>query len=198
MLFELFCLFVGLPVLYLFDFAPGLWKGVPLLLLFLYCLITLHKADAWKRSDWSLRTSGRSDWLKLLIFPVLLYSSLLIVSPDAIWADYSDKGVVIAIISYPLFSSLPQEIIYRKFFYLRYSGLVANPVILVAINALLFSFAHIYFANYVALLLTFLGGIAFSISYRKSKSLLFVSIEHSVYGLALLCSSMNQYFYKAF
>jgi len=105
---------------------------------------------------------------------------------------------LIAIIAYPLFSSLPQEVIYRKFFYFRYGALVHNKYVLIALNAVLFSFAHIYFQNYIALILTFVGAIVFSLAYLKSRSLLFVSIEHSIYGLALLCSSMNQFFYKEF
>jgi len=195
---ELLLFFIGLPILYLFDFLPGFWKMVPLVAFFAYCLVILRKEKKLTSKELQLKGVKKKGWAKLLIFPVLLFAALLFLSPDNVFADYNNSRVIIAIISYPIFSSLPQEIIYRKFFYLRYSELIKNRYLLIGVNAVLFSFAHIYFQNYMALILTLIGGIVFSLTYLKSKSLLFVSIEHSIYGLALLCSSMNQFFYKEF
>lgn len=195
---ELFIFFIGLPIAYLFDFLPGFWKMIPLLIFISYCLIILKRAKKISLTDVKLKEVRNRDWIKLLIFPSLLFTTLFLLFPDNIFSDYDNPRVLLAIIAYPVFSSLPQEIIYRKFFYFRYSDLIRNKYLLIVLNALLFSFAHIYFLNYVALVLTLLGGIVFSLTYFKSKSLLFVSIEHSIYGLALLCSSMNQFFYKEF
>ncbi|MDH5598845.1 MAG: CPBP family intramembrane metalloprotease [Cyclobacteriaceae bacterium] len=195
---ELSLFFIGLPMLYRFDFLPGFWKLIPLLLFFSYCLITLTNAKKISVEDLKLKEIKRTNWLKLFFFPFMLFTTLIILSPDNIFADFDNPRVLIAIITYPLLSSLPQEIIYRKFFYFRYSDLIKNKYLLIGLNAILFSIAHIYFQNYIALILTFLGAIAFSFTYLKSRSLIFVSIEHSMYGLALLCSDMNQYFYKAF
>ncbi len=195
---ELFIFFIGLPIAYLFDFLPGFWKMIPLLIFISYCLIILKRAKKISLTDMKLKEVRNRDWVKLLIFPSLLFTTLFLLFPDNIFSDYDNPRVLMAIIAYPVFSSLPQEIIYRKFFYFRYSDLIGNRYLLIVLNALLFSFAHIYFLNYVALVLTLLGGIVFSLTYFKSKSLLFVSIEHSIYGLALLCSSMNQFFYKEF
>lgn len=195
---ELLILFIGLPIAYLFDFLPGFWKIIPLLIFITYCLFILQKGKKFTASEFKLNKVKKKDWSRLFIFPVLLFTLLLFISPNNIFADFNNPKVLIAIVAYPLFSSLPQEIIYRKFFYFRYSDLIKNKYLLIALNAALFSFAHIYFQNYIALVLTFVGGIVFSLSYFKTKSLLFVSIEHSIYGLALLCSSMNQFFYKEF
>jgi membrane protease YdiL (CAAX protease family) len=195
---ELLILFIGLPIAYLFDFLPGLWKMLPLLIFFFYCITILKRAKNLTGSDFNLKEVKRKDWIRLIIFPVLLFTTLFFISPENMFADFDNPRVLIAIIAYPLFSSLPQEIIYRKFFYFRYTELIKNKYLLIILNAVLFSFAHIYFQNYVALVLTLLGSIVFSLTYFKTKSLLFVSIEHSIYGLALLCSSMNQFFYKEF
>jgi membrane protease YdiL (CAAX protease family) len=195
---ELVVLFIGLPIIYLFDFLPGLWKMIPLLIFISYCLVILIKAEKLSAEDLKLKGVRKKDWIKLLIFPSLLFLLLFLLFPDNILSDYNNPKVLLAIIAYPIFSSLPQEVIYRKFFYFRYSDLIRNKYLLIILNAVLFSFAHIYFQNYIALVLTLLGGLVFSLTYFKSKSLLFVSIEHSIYGLALLCSSMNQFFYKEF
>lgn len=195
---ELLVFFVGLPVLYLYDFAPGFWKVAPLLFFFAYCLVILTRANEFTWGDWNLKWIEWRTWVRLLLFPMTLYVILFFVFPGNLFADFDDKKVVMAIIAYPLFSSLPQEIIYRKFFYYRYHGLISQRLLMWLVNAALFAFAHIYFGNYVALIMTFFGGLFFSWTYISTRSLLFVSIEHSIYGLALLCSVMNQYFYKAF
>ncbi|MEO1053989.1 MAG: CPBP family intramembrane glutamic endopeptidase [Bacteroidota bacterium] len=195
---EMLVLFVALPVLFLFDFLPGLWKVLPLVLFMAYCFYILVKRGQIKKQDFLLKHIKTSAWLKMFIFPTGLFAVLYWQFPEILWADFNDRHVLIAIITYPLFSCLPQEIIYRQFFYFQYEKLLNNRYVLIALNAIIFSFAHIYFENYIALILTLLGGIAFSWTYLKTRSLLFVSIEHSVYGLALLCSGLNQYFYKAF
>ena len=69
---------------------------------------------------------------------------------------------------------------------------------MVLLNGLLFSFAHLYFGSITALVITFVGGVVFAYSYLKTNSLLFVAIEHAIYGLILLSSYMNDHFYKAF
>lgn len=198
LLSELVIFFFGLPIAFLFDFLPSFWKMIPLVVFISYCLIILIRAKEITRKDFELKEVRKRDWVKLLIFPTALFIILFFLTPDTIFSDFDNPRILVAIIAYPIFSCLPQEIIYRKFFYFRYSELIKNRYLLITLNAILFSFAHIYFQNYIALLLTLLGGVAFSVTYLKSKSLLFVSIEHGIYGLALLCSNMNQFFYKEF
>ena len=142
---ELILIFIGLPILFLFDFIPGLLKGIPLLALFLYCLLVLYKSKEFDRVDWKFQNIKVVDYLKLLVFPLFLFSTLFVFFPEMVTADFQNSKVVVAIICYPLFSSLPQEIIYRKFFYTRYSGLFGNKVLIVLINGLLFFLcSHIF------------------------------------------------------
>ena len=65
-------------------------------------------------------------------------------------------------------------------------------------NILLFSFAHIYFASSIVTTFTLVAGAIFAITYRRTQSLLVVSIQHSLYGLMILSSGLAQHFYKAF
>jgi membrane protease YdiL (CAAX protease family) len=54
---------------------------------------------------------------------------------------------------------------------------------LILVNALAFSYIHVMFNNWVVLLLTFVGGIIFTRTYLRSRSLLLATIEHAMYGL---------------
>jgi uncharacterized protein len=87
----------------------------------------------------------------------------------------------LVIVLYPLLSVIPQELIFRKFFFFRY-GMFFTPYVLIVLNALVFSFVHLVFKNYIALVLTFVGGILFITTYIKTKSFSLVCIEHALYG----------------
>jgi membrane protease YdiL (CAAX protease family) len=83
---------------------------------------------------------------------------------------------------YPLLSALPQEIIFRAFFFSRYRSLFGDGRWLVAGSALAFGFAHLAFHNPVAVALTLPAGLMFARTYRRTGTLLFVSLEHALYG----------------
>lgn len=84
---------------------------------------------------------------------------------------------------YPWVSVYPQNLIYRAFFCQRYRPILGAGWGLILINAAAFSFGHVMFNNWVVLLLTFVGGIIFTRTYLKSRSLLLATIEHAMYGL---------------
>ncbi|MGZ0014763.1 CPBP family intramembrane glutamic endopeptidase [Yeosuana sp. AK3] len=92
---------------------------------------------------------------------------------------------------YSVFSVYPQEIIYRTFFFKRYNILFKNKYQLLFINALVFSLAHIFFRNILVLVLTFLGGLLFAFTYKKTNSTLLVTIEHAIYGSWLFTVGMG-------
>ncbi len=80
-------------------------------------------------------------------------------------------------LGYPLFSVYPQGLIYRAFFFHRYRPLLQNGFagaaldphtrssIMIAVSAATFSLMHILFHNWIALALTFPGGILFALRY---------------------------------
>ena len=92
---------------------------------------------------------------------------------------------------YTIFSVYPQELIYRTFFFQRYQHIFKNEVLFILLNAALFSLAHLFFNNMLVLFLTFIGGIIFAITYKKTKSTLLVSIEHAIYGCWLFTVGMG-------
>jgi membrane protease YdiL (CAAX protease family) len=97
---------------------------------------------------------------------------------------------------YPIFSAFMQEILFRAFFFKRYKRLFPhNPLYITLFNALVFSYIHIIFLNWIAILFTFIGGLLFAQTYLKTRSTLLVSIEHALYGNALYTIGLGSYFY---
>jgi len=195
---ELVIFFILLPLIYYFNIIPGFWNFFPITTFFIYCLSLLLIEKKLKINDFTISGIHSKHWLRIFLSSIFIALFLWLIGPDEKLADFSNRKILFAVICYPIFSSFPQEIIFRKFFFWRYQSLFKNTFIMILINGLLFSFAHIYFRNSTALVLTLIGGLIFAFSYLKSKSLLFVTIEHGFYGLILLSSYMNEHFYKAF
>ncbi len=84
---------------------------------------------------------------------------------------------------YPWVSVYPQNVIYRAFFCQRYRPILGGGWLLIVVNAAAFSLGHVMFNNWVVLALTFIGGLLFTRTYLKHRSLLLATIEHSLYGL---------------
>ncbi|HQT64592.1 MAG TPA: CPBP family intramembrane metalloprotease [Acidocella sp.] len=96
---------------------------------------------------------------------------------------------------YPLLSVWPQEMIYRRFLFHRYSRLFPKPQWMIAASALAFGFAHIIFLNMVAVPLTIAGGWLFAQSYARHRSLRLACFEHALYGCLIFTIGLGQYFY---
>jgi membrane protease YdiL (CAAX protease family) len=92
---------------------------------------------------------------------------------------------------YSVFSVYPQELIFRTFFFQRYEVLFKSKALFIFINAIVFSLAHLFFRNTLVLLLTLFGGILFGFTFYNTKSTLFVTIEHAIYGCWLYTVGMG-------
>jgi len=68
-------------------------------------------------------------------------------------------------------------------------------MLFIFINALLFSFSHIIFNNWLAIILTFFISFLFAYTYKKSNSLLVVSLEHALYGNLIFTVGIGDFFY---
>tara|TARA_B100000886_G_C20317236_1_gene446488 strand:- start:392 stop:754 length:363 start_codon:yes stop_codon:yes gene_type:complete len=99
----------------------------------------------------------------------------------------------IVFIIYPTFSAIPQEIIYRHFFFQRYGCLFKNENILIIFNSLLFTYRHIIFLNLEAVFISFLGSIIFTYSYLK-ESLLMCIFLHILAGQLIFFSGLGYNF----
>ena len=96
---------------------------------------------------------------------------------------------------YPIFSAWPQEIMYRSYFFHRYRPLFAQRSLFLASNVFLFAAVHVVFANWVAPMLTLVGGLLFTINYERTKSLPSVWLEHTIFGNLIFTIGLGPFFY---
>ncbi|MGQ9685949.1 MAG: CPBP family intramembrane glutamic endopeptidase [Thiobacillaceae bacterium] len=96
---------------------------------------------------------------------------------------------------YPLISALPQELIFRVFFFHRYRALFPDPRTLPLVSAGVFALAHLVLGNWVAVLLSLAGGLLFAYNYARTGSLGLVTLEHGLWGDWLFTVGMGSYFY---
>ncbi len=192
---ELFCIFVLAPVSFSLPFS--IWIKIALGLLgLIYVICVLLKVEKLK-----FKLKPGLDWKRFfrqlaVHFTVIALITTLYVmktQPEQLFRIMIDKsGMWLFILFiYSLFSVYPQELIYRTFFFTRYEELVGNKWLFVMLNAGLFSLAHIFFQNALVMVLTFIGGWLFALTYYKTRSTLMVSIEHALYGCWLFTVGMG-------
>ena len=128
-----------------------------------------------------------------IILLILVYQ----VFPDKLFMIQENNPGLIwkVLIFYPIFSALPQEFIFCKFFFHRYRCFFGDGVLMVAMSAFAFCVAHILFLNWVAPILGLMAGILFANTYMKTRSLAMVALEHSLYGNALFALGLGWYFW---
>lgn len=139
------------------------------------------------------KTLALQSVILFIISALVLYA----IAPDLLFGLIREEPLlwVLVMLFYPLLSVYPQELIYRSFFFHRYRDLIKNPTLSILFNALLFGYMHIIFHNWIAVALTFIGGLFFAYLYLRSRSLLFVSIVHALYGDLIFTLGLGQYFY---
>lgn len=193
--FELFLLFVLYPISLSMNYSIWIKLAVGIIG-FLYVLWILLRVEKV-----SLRTRKNIPWKMYLkhVFIVFLFI-VIVTSTFVLWQSPKNffyvpiykPGMFAAIfLVYSLLSVWPQEIIYRTFFFQRYESFFTNKWQLVFVNSVLFSLAHLFFGNTLVLLLTFVGGLLFGITYLRFRSTTLVSIEHALYGNWLFAVGMG-------
>jgi uncharacterized protein len=101
----------------------------------------------------------------------------------------------IVMIAYPVLSVYPQGVLYRAFFFQRYASLFPGKWAMIVASAAAFAILHIIFRNWLAVGLTFAGGLLFASRYAETGSLAVSSFEHALYGCWLFTIGLGQFFY---
>lgn len=192
---EFFLIFIILPVSFAMDY-PFWMKAFLAISGFVYVVYVLLKVQGNK-----FRMAPNLKWkvfwkhvcVKLLIIGALTIGYMLLTVPEDLFHVLYQKPKlwVVILFLYAMFSVYPQELIYRTLYFQRYASLFKSRSLFVFINAIVFSLAHIFYRNSLVLLMTFLGGILFALTYDKTKSTLLVSIEHAIYGCWLFTVGMG-------
>lgn len=199
---EFIVLYLVLPVIFWFDLIP-VPKIAALLSVTLFCIIVL-----WfdKQLDFSqLFRQSDSMHFKSLVWRGGAVAGVILVlaalfEPSGLFHFPRREPVVwmVVMLLYPLLSALPQELVYREYFFQRYKSLYPSEIMLGYASALAFSFLHIIYDNWWAMGLSLAGGLMFVHTYRNTRSLYWVSIEHALYGCIVFTTGMGGYFYEPF
>jgi uncharacterized protein len=166
------------------------------------CWLALNQRyDIRVRDRWH-GNSRNIGWSKMLLIYFVaiaaLIGALVLFRPEALFALIHNhlRIWVLVMFAYPLLSVFPQELIYRAFFFERYRPLFGSGGAMVFASATVFSFAHIVFHNWPAVVLTFIGGWLFARTYQRTASLLAVCIEHTLYGCAIFTVGYGEFFFE--
>lgn len=194
-LLEFFIIFIILPVSFAFQFSTWIKMSIGFSG-FLYVIFVLLKVErnTFKIApdlDW--KSFWKQTALKFLVIALVTALYVYVVNPAHLFNVILNKpklwGMILFI--YSVFSVYPQELVYRTFFFQRYETLFKSTHLFIFLNAVLFSLGHIFFKNPLVIVLTFLGGLLFSITFTKTKSTLLVSVEHAIYGCWLFTVGMG-------
>lgn len=197
---EFVVLFLGVP-LFLF-FEENIIHPSSILLPILVALILYFR----KQKDFHLRDLVRLNiskkvWLQqflvVLFIGVFLFAFVLIFEPENLFNLPRRNPVIwLAMLGfYPVFSAYGQEIVYRKFLFMRYSRLFQKKRVLILASAVMFSFVHIVYFSILSLILTFFAGIYLAWLYDKTKSVLFTGIIHGILGFLIFTVGLGQHFW---
>jgi len=192
---EFFVIFILVPISFALNYSPQI-KLIIGFIGFLYIIYVLLKIEKEK-----FRIAKNLNWK--LFFKQTLFKFLGIVCVTALFVWFTNKEALFNVLLnkpklwlfilfiYSIFSVYPQELIYRTFYFKRYHSFFKNNNLAIFLNAIVFSLGHIFFRNSLVLVLTFLGGLLFAITYNKTRSTLLVSIEHAIYGCWLFTVGMG-------
>jgi membrane protease YdiL (CAAX protease family) len=202
LVFEFLLLFVALPLGY--RFSPVWIPALPLLwVVAAYAGWQLLRDPSFDRGKlWNFGPLPGHLGAILGIFAlgaVGIWLGVLRFAPDLEWNLWRQQPWLWALVmvAYPVLSVYPQGLLYRAFFFERYAALFPGKWAMILASAAAFAFLHIVFRNWLAVALTFAGGLLFAASYADTGSLVTSSFEHALYGCWLFTVGLGQYFYHA-
>lgn len=201
---ELFALFVGIPLALYATAGPGVSRWPKFAIMWVATLMVLHYLHkqpgfSWRRLWQGHKVSDRKLWHRLGLLALccvpLIGIALYLVPDRLFWLPRQrPEFLVLIVVLYPLLSALPQEIIYRSFFFRRYALLFGQGAGMIACSAAAFGFVHVMFGNFVSPLLSMIGGVVFAKGYSDDHSLKWATIEHGLYGCAVFIIGLGTYF----
>jgi len=200
LLLEFLIIFVALPLAY--RFSPVRIPALPLLWIVSgYALVQLLRDSHFDRTRlWNAATLAPHLATIFIVFAIsaaVLWLGVHRFAPGLEWSFVRSNPVfwAIVMVAYPILSVYPQGILYRAFFFQRYATLFPGKWAMVVASAAVFAFLHIIFRNWIAVVLTFAGGLLFAARYAETDSLFTSSFEHALYGCWLFTMGLGQYFY---
>ncbi|OON65836.1 CPBP family intramembrane glutamic endopeptidase [Hymenobacter sp. CRA2] len=195
-------LFVLAPLALTFWWQPALLAGLLLLVTlattwWLWQHRKFGRAAFWRAPNARHERGQLRRLLRRLVPCLLLLAGLVLWHSPERWLDMPRQQPVawlVLLVLYPLLSVYPQELIYRAFFFRRYRRLFPAKQLRVWVSAAVFALLHVIYLNWLAVLLTFVGGWFFAQTYARTRSLRLVWLEHALYGMLLFTLGLGAFF----
>ncbi|WP_405201665.1 CPBP family intramembrane glutamic endopeptidase [Dokdonia sp. LLG6352-1] len=193
---EFFILFIILPLSLLLPYDFKI-KVASVLIGFTYLLVMLYRSRAVKfKLERSINWPSffKETAVKFVVIAIVTTIYVYILQPSSLFCvpQNNPKLWVMILLVYTFLSVWPQEVIYRTFFFNRYDGFFKDKRLLIVVNAIVFAMAHLFLRNTLVIVLTFIGGLLFAYTFKKTRSTTLVSIEHALYGNWLFTVGMGQ------
>ncbi len=103
---------------------------------------------------------------------------------------------MVVLLLYPLLSVIPQELVYRTFFFHRYGPVFGGARwAMVLTNGTLFGFAHIIFDNWIAVAGSAAVGVIIAYRYWMTRSFWAAWLEHTLYGCLIFTVGLGMFFF---
>lgn len=140
------------------------------------------------------------DWKFVIIFSVIFfflsffYVLLLDKNLLFIFPKTNFKLWLIVIFIYPFLSVIPQELVYRVFFFQRYFPNINRFYFPMFLNLVVFAYGHLVFSNMHAIIITAIVSPIFTYAYLK-KSFLTCVILHTLGGQIIFTLGLGKYFF---
>ena len=140
------------------------------------------------------------DWKFVIIFSVIFFFLgffyVLLVDKNLlfIFPKTNFKLWLIVIFIYPFLSVIPQELVYRVFFFQRYFPNINRFYFPMFLNLVVFAYGHLVFSNMHAIIITAIVSPIFTYAYLK-KSFLTCVILHTLGGQIIFTLGLGKYFF---
>lgn len=197
---ELLILLLGVPLLLWLVLPPKAIIPVVWTMAVLCHHLSSRIEASHPRVWWNVAAVTRAELKRMLLrfipCALLLYGLTRYFHPEMLFSFVLTMPVFWAVVMvlYPILSVVPQEIIFRRYIYVRFAGIL-TPMGLWLVSGLGFGFAHIALDNWVAPALCAIGGLMFAQTYARTRSLALVSLEHALYGDMVFTLGLGRYFY---
>ncbi len=201
---EFAALYVGIPLLLAFALSPRLLYPI-LLGMTGVGLMLLYRTPGWRSarfvSGWSWKDAS-------LLLAFVIGSGLVIFAFVQALLPHRFLGIareqpqlwLMIMALYPIMLALPQEILFRALFFERYGGLFhlspdSAPWKAIAVNAVIFGFAHLFYWNSLAIGLSAIGGAFFAYAYVTRQSFPLAFLMHAIAGHLVFTLGLGRFFY---
>ena len=192
---EFFFIFLILPSV-IFFLDSSIIVFLTLYLVFTLSIVILYFDKSF--SFTSLRK--KVDWKFIIIFSLIFLSLsffyVILVDKDLLFIFPKTNFELwpLVILIYPFLSVIPQEIVYRVFFFQRYFPNERSFYFLMLLNMIVFSYGHIVFNNVHAILITAIVSPIFTYAYLK-KSFFTCIVLHALGGQIIFTLGLGKYFF---